>query len=194
MWNEEALIASKEIILCEALIDALTFWCAGYRNVTSQLRRERLHRRPPRGLPEARHGASLHRLRPRRGGRKRAAKHAEELIANGHRVFPGAVSAQPGRNEFALRPTRREVFRHVLDQRGVAGKGPAATVRGDETALPATEEKRKPEPMKNPAIDRTIRGAPLPEEKPKAQLKKKLQARLQLRSTDGESFFFSCPS
>src|SRR6202140_3220440 len=27
VWNEQALIASKEIILCEALIDALTFWC-----------------------------------------------------------------------------------------------------------------------------------------------------------------------
>ena len=25
---------SKEIILCESLIDALTFWCAGFRNVT----------------------------------------------------------------------------------------------------------------------------------------------------------------
>jgi DNA primase catalytic core len=35
VWNEEALIASKEIILCEALIDALTFWCAGFRNVTA---------------------------------------------------------------------------------------------------------------------------------------------------------------
>jgi DNA primase catalytic core len=35
VWNLEALQASKEIILCEALIDALTFWCAGYRNVTS---------------------------------------------------------------------------------------------------------------------------------------------------------------
>ena len=35
VWNIEALTASKEIILCEALIDALTFWCAGYRNVTS---------------------------------------------------------------------------------------------------------------------------------------------------------------
>ena len=35
VWNEEALIASKEIILCEALIDALTFWVAGYRNVTA---------------------------------------------------------------------------------------------------------------------------------------------------------------
>jgi DNA primase len=35
VWNEQALIASKEIILCEALIDALTFWCAGYRHVTA---------------------------------------------------------------------------------------------------------------------------------------------------------------
>ena len=35
MWNVQALTASKEIILCEALIDAMTFWCAGYRNVTA---------------------------------------------------------------------------------------------------------------------------------------------------------------
>jgi DNA primase catalytic core len=35
VFNLEALQASKEIILCEALIDALTFWCAGYRHVTS---------------------------------------------------------------------------------------------------------------------------------------------------------------
>jgi DNA primase len=35
VWNIEALKASKEIIVCEALIDALTFWCAGYRNVTA---------------------------------------------------------------------------------------------------------------------------------------------------------------
>ena len=35
VWNESALAASREVILCEALIDAMTFWCAGYRNVTS---------------------------------------------------------------------------------------------------------------------------------------------------------------
>ncbi len=35
IFNAEALVASTEIILCESLIDALTFWCAGYRNVTS---------------------------------------------------------------------------------------------------------------------------------------------------------------
>ena len=35
VWNEEALLVSKEIILCESIIDALTFWCAGFRNVTA---------------------------------------------------------------------------------------------------------------------------------------------------------------
>ncbi|MFU9139264.1 toprim domain-containing protein, partial [Erwinia tasmaniensis] len=33
VWNEAALKASSEVILCEALIDAMTFWCTGYRNV-----------------------------------------------------------------------------------------------------------------------------------------------------------------
>jgi len=35
VWNEQALEASTEIILCESIIDALTFWCAGFRNVTA---------------------------------------------------------------------------------------------------------------------------------------------------------------
>lgn len=35
VFNEEALACSKEIILCESLIDAPTFWCAGFRHVTA---------------------------------------------------------------------------------------------------------------------------------------------------------------
>lgn len=35
VFNRAALNASTEIILCEALIDALTFWCAGFRHVTA---------------------------------------------------------------------------------------------------------------------------------------------------------------
>ncbi|MDH5328171.1 MAG: CHC2 zinc finger domain-containing protein [Gammaproteobacteria bacterium] len=35
VWNIEAVKASREIILCESLIDAMTFWCAGFRNVTT---------------------------------------------------------------------------------------------------------------------------------------------------------------
>ena len=34
VWNGDALKGQEEIILCEAPIDALSFWCAGYRNVT----------------------------------------------------------------------------------------------------------------------------------------------------------------
>ena len=36
VWNLEGIAQGNgEVILCEALIDALTFWCAGYRNVTA---------------------------------------------------------------------------------------------------------------------------------------------------------------
>ncbi|MFP1820841.1 CHC2 zinc finger domain-containing protein [Lonsdalea quercina] len=35
VWNEQALAASKSVILCESLIDAMSFWVAGYRNVTA---------------------------------------------------------------------------------------------------------------------------------------------------------------
>jgi DNA primase len=35
VFNEAGLVGQEEVILCEALIDALTFWCAGYRNVTA---------------------------------------------------------------------------------------------------------------------------------------------------------------
>lgn len=35
VWNWQSVAASKEIILCEALLDALTFWRWGYRNVTA---------------------------------------------------------------------------------------------------------------------------------------------------------------
>jgi len=35
VFNVAALAADKTVILCESLIDALTFWCAGFRNVTA---------------------------------------------------------------------------------------------------------------------------------------------------------------
>ena len=35
VWNEAGLAGVSEVILCEALIDAMTFWCAGFTNVTA---------------------------------------------------------------------------------------------------------------------------------------------------------------
>jgi DNA primase len=37
IFNHASLVGCKEIILCESLIDAMTFWCAGFRNVTTAL-------------------------------------------------------------------------------------------------------------------------------------------------------------
>ena len=35
VFNVEALLQYNEIIVCEAILDALTFWCAGYKNVVA---------------------------------------------------------------------------------------------------------------------------------------------------------------
>lgn len=35
VWNESGLAESDEVILCEALIDAMTFWVHGFKNVTA---------------------------------------------------------------------------------------------------------------------------------------------------------------
>lgn len=35
VWNRDGLRGAKEVILCEAVIDAMTFWCAGFRHVTT---------------------------------------------------------------------------------------------------------------------------------------------------------------
>ena len=32
IWNAEAMSASDEVIVCEGIVDALTLWCAGFRN------------------------------------------------------------------------------------------------------------------------------------------------------------------
>ena len=87
VWNEAALVASKEIILCESLIDALTFWCAGYRNVTTSY--------GVNGFTEE-HRAAFQKYGTKRiyiaydrdeAGEKAAAKHAEELMAMGIECF-----------------------------------------------------------------------------------------------------------
>ena len=35
VWNAEGLVNQEEVVLCEALIDAMTFWVNGYKNVTT---------------------------------------------------------------------------------------------------------------------------------------------------------------
>jgi DNA primase catalytic core len=105
VWNEPALAVSKEIILCEALIDALTFWCAGFRQVTTSY--------GVNGFTDD-HRAAFKKYGTRRifiaydhdeAGDKAAAKHAEELIEMGIECFRVQFPKGMDANEFALKVT-----------------------------------------------------------------------------------------
>ena len=62
VFNRQALKASREIIVCESLIDALSFWCHGPAARDRGLRRRGVHRRAPGRVQGARHGAGADRL------------------------------------------------------------------------------------------------------------------------------------
>ena len=126
VWNWEALQASKEVILCEALIDAMTFWCAGFRNVTASYGVE--------GFTDdilsafKRHGTErvLIAYDHDAAGDKAAAKLAARLMAEGlecWRVqFPHGLDA----NEYALKVTPASRSLGVAIRKAVwLGKGAA---------------------------------------------------------------------
>ena len=129
MWNEEALAVSKEIILCEALIDALTFWCAGYRHVTASY--------GINGFTDE-HRAALEKYGTKKiyiaydrddAGERAAQELAEELLAMGidcYRVqFPKNMDA----NEYALKVTpAAKSLGILLNMAAWLGKGKQPTV------------------------------------------------------------------
>jgi DNA primase len=111
VWNIEALAVSREIILCEAIIDALTFWCAGFRNVTSSYGAS--------GLTED-HIEAFRRYGTKRillsydsdaAGDRGAARDAERLMQEGIECFRIELPKGMDVNEYALRvqPARKSL-------------------------------------------------------------------------------------
>jgi DNA primase catalytic core len=197
VWNEQALIASKDIILCEALIDALTFWCAGYRNVTTSYgvngfndwHREAFQKHATKRIYIA--------YDRDEAGEKAAAKHAEELIQMGIECFRVQFPRGQDANEFALKQQPAAKWLGMsLTSAAWLGKGKRPTVSVIQPAhampampaTPAPEEERKPEPMKNsddPSAPSN--AAPLPEEKSKSTAKEKIASETPTASTAEES-------
>jgi hypothetical protein len=150
VWNESALPEHTEIILCEALIDALTFWCSGYRNVTASYGIEGF---------TADHLAAFKRHGTQRvliaydrdeAGDRAAEKLAKELTAVGldaYRIqFPKGMDA----NEYALKVTpAAKSLGLVIRKAQWLGKGEAPTIRPSPTvaaSVPvASEEAAKGE-------------------------------------------------
>jgi DNA primase catalytic core len=154
VWNEEALAASKEIILCEALIDALTFWVAGFRNVTASY--------GVNGFTAA-HRAAFEKHGTERvyiaydrdeAGDKAAAALAEELMRMGIECFRVEFPKGMDANEYALKvkPAAKSLG-VLLNRASWLGKGqrpeariavpvivPEPVAVEPEIAAPANEE------------------------------------------------------
>jgi DNA primase catalytic core len=150
VWNEAALVASKEIILCEALIDALTFWCAGYRNVTASY--------GVNGFTEdhkaafKRHGARKVLIAYDRdeAGEAAAKPLAEELIAMGIDCYRVLFPKQMDANEYALKvqPAPKGLG-VLLNKAEWLGQGKKAVISGSWSVASEQREER-PEVREEP--------------------------------------------
>jgi DNA primase len=154
VWNVEALGSSKEIILCESLIDALTFWCAGYRNVTASYGVEGFtddHREAFR-----KHGIERVLIAYDRdaAGDAAADKLAEELAAMGIEVmrvlFPKGMDA----NEYALKigPAKQSLGLVLRQAQWLAGVRRGSEVTA-AAVVAASAAERGPEPAPSLAAE-----------------------------------------
>ena len=105
VFNVAAFKAGKEIILCESIIDALTFWCAGHRNVTTAYGVEGFTEEMLAAFKSYGIERVLIAYDRDEAGERAAAKLAERLMLEGiecYRVmFPKGMDA----NEYALKVT-----------------------------------------------------------------------------------------
>jgi len=146
VWNLPGIAASGgEIILTEALIDALTFWCAGFRNVTSCYGIE--------GFTED-HRTAFRRHGVRRvliafdrdeAGERGAARIADMLMAEGIECFRIQFPKGMDANQYALKVTPAAKSLGVLIRKATwLGKGEPPTA---PTSDPIAEPESAPSPL-----------------------------------------------
>ena len=147
VFNVAALATSKEIILCEASLDALTFWCAGYRNVTAAYGIEGFTDEHVEAF--ARYGTERVLIAYDRddAGERGAAKVAEVLMAQGIECFRVQFPKGMDANEYALKVQPAAKSLGLLIRKAVwLGKGdapePKTTAAKEEPPTQAAEPPR----------------------------------------------------
>lgn len=151
VWNVEALGATKEVILCEALIDALSFWCAGYRNVTASYGIEGFTDDMLAAFKRCGTERVLIAYDRDDPGERAASSLAERLTGEGiecYRIeFPKGMDA----NEYALKVQPAAKSLGVAIRKSVwlgKGKAPAASPRAEpvQSVEPSLASARAPAP------------------------------------------------
>jgi hypothetical protein len=143
MFNIEAFAASDEIILCEALIDALTFWSAGYRNVTSAYGVNGFTEEILRAFSE--HGIKRALIAYDRdaAGETGAVEAAEKLMAAGVEAFRILFPKGMDANEYALavKPAAKSLGALIRSAQWMGkGERPAAVLQSSAPAPAARSE------------------------------------------------------
>ncbi len=148
VWNIQALKASREIILCEALIDAMTFWVHGFRHVTASYGTS--------GFTNDHLAAFKHYGTQRvliaydrdESGNKAADALAKKLMAEGIDCFRILLPKGMDVNEYALTMTPADkALGLVVRKAEWLGKGQAPALRTDKAA----KGKTPPETASAPA-------------------------------------------
>jgi DNA primase len=158
IWNPAAL-RSPEVIITEGIIDALTFWCAGFRNVTTGYSAKTL----PDELLDALLAAKVARVfiafDRDEGGDKGAAEVAAQLAAHGVEclrvMFPHGQDA----NEYALKVTPADKSLGLL----LRTAQPIGEAHSKPAVSPAIA--RAPSSLAAKAASEAAPVAPTPEEK-----------------------------
>ncbi len=160
VFNSSALQANKTVILCEALLDALTFWCAGFRNVTASYGVEGFTADHLAAFK--RHGTERVLIAYDRdeAGERSARALAEKLMAERIECFRVQFPKGMDANDYALKVQPPEKSLGVLARNAVwLGKGQKAVVLdADFTVGPEAS----PAPAEPPSPPEPARAAPPP--------------------------------
>jgi len=130
VWNVEAFAASDEVIVCESLIDALSFWCAGFRNVTAAYGTNGWTNDHRQAIVEHQISRVLIAFDNDPAGNKAATKLAEELVAGGVECFRVRFPDGADANDVAVAadsPT--EALGALIRQAAWMGKGDGPATR-----------------------------------------------------------------
>jgi len=145
LFNTSALRASRTVILCEALIDALTFWCAGFRNVTASYGVEGFTADHLSTFERHGTGRVLIAYDRDEAGERAAASLSEKLMAMGIECFRIQFPKGMDANEYALKVTPAEKSLGVLVRNAVwLGKGKRTVVLDRDFTVEAEEPPSEP--------------------------------------------------
>ena len=166
VWNSQALTATDEMILCEALIDAMTFWCHGYRNVTASYGTSGFTDDHLSMFKE--HGIKRVLIAYDRddAGNKAAEKLAKALNESGMDAFRILFPKNMDVNEYAneVTPATKSLGIAIRKAEWMgSGKPPAITTTGKNDELIVESEPQESEPPLAAELPEPTTASPLPD-------------------------------